>query len=345
MPSYAILANPGHNRIYFEAAKVLALSELSIVLGASRIPYADCRGEELGGVYYLCFSTESPIVDTDWNIFRRLSFLYAMFEKIPQEGEVLLRPVLLPNTQYLDEGISRILRYSGKTNELFTRMLLSIGAAAAGGGERLRLLDPIAGKGTTLFEGLVAGYDSYGIEIGEKAANEAFLYLKKYLETEKCKHSGAIERVSGANKSFTAKRYAVTLAKTKEDYKADNTRHWELVAGDSRYADAYFKKNFFDLLVGDLPYGVQHGNVTDPKQAGLTRSPKELLTACLPAWRRVLRPGGALVLSWNSFVFSKEEFAALLTEHGFAVRQGEEYSLAHRVDQAIRRDVIVAVRR
>ena len=88
---------------------------------------------------------------------------------------------------------------------------------------------------------------------------------------------------------------------------------------------------------------MQHGNVTKEKQTSLTRNPTELLRACLPAWVCVLRPGGALALAWNANVLPRSSMERLLEEHGLTVRKEEAYlQLAHRVDQSILRDVVVA---
>jgi tRNA G10 N-methylase Trm11 len=133
------------------------------------------------------------------------------------------------------------------------------------------------------------------------------------------------------------------IAKNKADVKDKNYRHFEIIAGNSMYADKFYKKNFFDLIVGDLPYGVRHGNVTNEKQSSLTRNPSELLAACLPAWKTVLKRGGVLVLSWNTFVFPRDKFTVLLEDMGFDVfSEGAYLDFVHRVDQSIKRDIIVA---
>ena len=104
-----------------------------------------------------------------------------------------------------------------------------------------------------------------------------------------------------------------------------------------------FKSNHFHAIVGDLPYGVKHGNVSNRQQSALTRNPAELLKACLPGWRTCLKPGGTLVLSWNRFVLGREELQALLTDSGLEVLTASPFDrFAHRVDNAIWRDVVVA---
>ena len=100
------------------------------------------------------------------------------------------------------DDLSAILKYTGKTNALFTRLLLHIAelfpARRAGADRPLRLLDPVAGKGTTLFEALMRGWDACGIEIVQKAAHEGAVYFQKYLETGRWKHTLQKEKAHGA---------------------------------------------------------------------------------------------------------------------------------------------------
>ncbi|HET7721675.1 MAG TPA: hypothetical protein VFK43_17020 [Acidimicrobiales bacterium] len=55
--------------------------------------------------------------------------------------------------------------------------------------------------------------------------------------------------------------------------------------------------------------------------------------------------GGALAASWNTKVLPRTELVATLEAAGLVVLTGETYeSFAHRVDQAVDRDVVVARR-
>ena len=173
---------------------------------------------------------------------------------------------------------------------------------------------------------------------------EAYHFLKRYLESERYKHQVHEEKISGSNKSFTAQRYRFEIARTKDAEKNKELREVELISGNSVHADKLYKKNTFHVIVGDLPYGVQHGSVTNEKQSSLTRNPKELLASCLPAWKAVLMPGGILALSWNTLVLNVREMTKILEDSGLAVLRGDAYSYGHRVDQAINRDIIVAKR-
>ncbi len=341
MNKYALLLNPGHNRVYYKSSQQLSAVEFAITAQTMDCVPSEVQGETIAGVYYLTFSAQHSLSSKDLDKIARLSFVFALYQV---EGD-LFRPLLIPQANLTGISISSLLKYTGKTNELFTRMMINVAVSSCTlpEPERVRLLDPIAGKGTTLFEGLTMGFDCCGIEIGEKAAAEGYNYLKKYLEIERIKHKPLAQKQTGPNKSFTAKRFIVDLAESREAFKNHQEQHWELVAGNSKYADQFFRKNSFHVIVGDLPYGVQHGNVTGEKQSSLTRSPRELVKACLPAWKTVLKPGGVLALAWNTFVFPKEQFADLLQQSGFEVLLDGPYDqFAHRVDNAIMRDIIVA---
>lgn len=347
MPRYAILAHPGHNRVYFDQSQSFWLAELALLGQALSSPPEETEIRSFGGIPYIVF-TCGALSGKDIALLSRLSFCYAIFSLgETARGETCLLP-LKKSAPFLDDNVSGMLKYTGKTNELFTRMMVGIAAATSAFDplEKLTLLDPVAGKGTTLFEALQAGYDAAGIEIGDKVVAETYHFFKRYLEEARYKHTAASQRVSGPNRSFTALKYDIAFAKSKEEFAVGATTHTlELTAGDSRYAAQLFPKNRFHLIVGDLPYGVQHGNVTGEKQSSLTRSPAALLEACLPGWVKVLRPGGALALAWNVFVLPREQMRQFLSSAGLTVQTGGAYDLfEHRVDQAIKRDIVVAVK-
>ena len=343
--TYAILYNPGHNRVYFDAALKIALSEFKIAVQKLGISCENPENRRIGGIYYLTFETDVRLRESEVAALSRLSFVYALFEMTGSGGKEALIPLEKPGANYIDEGISSIMKYSGKTNELFTRMLINIACFSRNSSGDIRLLDPISGKGTTLYEGLIRGYDVFGVEVGEKVTNEACRFLEKFLQTAKYKFERKTEKISGAGRSFSATKYSFTIARTKEEMKAGQTKRAEFVAGNSQFAASFFKRESFDIIVGDLPYGVQHGNVTNEKQSSLTRNPTELLGACLPPWTEVLKPGGAIALSWNLNVLSRVDMIKIFEREGLAVKDEGPYAeLAHRVDQAIVRDVIVAVK-
>jgi hypothetical protein len=337
---YALLCHPGHNKVYFEEAKKLSTSELALAAGRMQSGAGDIGFQRIAGIDYLMFDAGDKLTENDLRILSRLSFAFALFKY----RDCILEPIELPDFAFIDRSVSRILKYTGKTNELFTRLLINAAVLSSDFNpeDSLRLLDPIAGKGTSLFEGLVCGYDVCGIEIGDSAVTETYHFLKKYLEKEKYKHQVKIEKQSGSNKAFTAQRYKFTISKTKEEAKDNVFREFEIIAGSAVHAASFYKKDTFHIIVGDLPYGVQHGSVTNQKQSSLTRNPRELLTVCLPAWKTVLKAKGVIALSWNTFVLSRKELTKILEDNGFTVFAGDPYNFEHRVDQSILRDIIVA---
>lgn len=340
---YAILYHPGHNRVYFETSVQLSVSEFCIAAQQLSTACSTVQQQRICGIDYLTFETVEELDPADLEVISGLSFVYALFRVEHFNGELYLKPLVRDCARFVDESMSTILKYTGKTNEIFTRMMINIAYHTQGRREDIRLLDPIAGKGTTLYEALMKGFDVYGIEIGDMVVNESYHFVKRFLETAHYKYEHTALRLSGPNKSFTAARHTFVTAKTKEAFKNKETRTIELIAGNAKYADQYYRKSYFDLIVGDLPYGVQHGNVTKEKQTSLTRNPTELLRTCLPAWMGVLKSGGALALAWNANVLPRNKMERLLEEHGLTVKKEEAYlRLAHRVDQSILRDVVVA---
>jgi 16S rRNA G966 N2-methylase RsmD len=339
--TYAILCHPGHNRVYFEESRFFIVNELAVVSSKLSANVQNIRLEMIAGIQYLLFDTDGPMSAGDLKMLARLSFIFALYRR----GDGVLIPEELPAFEFIDRSLSGILKYTGKTNEIFTRLLLNLAYFSleqALFGEGARLLDPIAGKGTTLFEGLILDMNAYGIEIGEKAVSEVCAFLKKFLESEKYKHTVKAEKISGKNKTFTAQRHRFEISKSKDALKNHEIREFEIVSGNALYADHYYKKNFFHLIVGDLPYGVQHSSVTNEKQSSFTRNPKELLLQCLPVWKEVLKPRGVLALSWNTFVLSRKDLSGMLEAGGFEVFRGENWHFGHKVDQAIHRDIAVA---
>ncbi|MDR0929578.1 MAG: hypothetical protein LBM74_07690 [Oscillospiraceae bacterium] len=333
MQTYWILPHPGANAVFFGASEALMGAELSLCLKTLETPCAAARVTPRAGLRWHAFDAEGALHDADLARLARLSSLYALFA---EEGE-LLRPVLAPQNAPFGDSLSAILKYPGKTNALFTRFLLHVAALSLQSPPtgRMHLLDPVAGKGTTLFEGLMRGWDAAGIELNKQSAHDGAVYFQKYLETEKWKHKLAKE------KRYGAPGWGFTFARDKDALR-DAPGRLMLINGDAKLAERYFGKACFDIVAGDLPYGVAHGSMGG---AGLSRSPAPLLEACLPAWRTVLRPGGVLALSWNTLVYPSDAMAALLERHGFACLREPPYdALAHRVDASIRRDVIVAVR-
>ncbi|MBK1788576.1 TRM11 family SAM-dependent methyltransferase [Prauserella cavernicola] len=342
MPEYAILILPSANRVYTETSGELLRAELA-VFGATVLstPVAEIGRSDIGGAGYVTFTTESALSETDVAHLSNLSSAYVLFERT---GE-LLRPLPLRPTAEFDSDLLTIQKYTGKTNELFTKLLLNLTVLATDrptalveGG--LSLLDPLCGRGTTLNQAMMYGFDATGLDVDGRDFEAYEQFIKTWLRTKRVKHTADVSSLS-RQKVRLGRRLDITYAATKERYKAGEKRSLSYLNCDTLRTDEVLRRASADVIVTDAPYGVQHGSRT--QEAGLARSPRDLLAAAVPVWTRVLRTGGALGLSWNTNVVSRDELVAILARAGLTVCEGGAYEqLAHRVDQAIVRDVLVA---
>lgn len=341
MYKYAILANPGHNRIYFDTAMKIAHSELK-AMTESRGVNIEIYDEEIGLPASICFTTDRQLNDEDLKILSVSSIYYAIFEIV--EGN-LLKPIVPPKYNTFPESLNQILKYNGKTNEQFTRLMVNLAVSACKtDSEKLCLIDPMCGKGTTLYEGLIRGFDVCGVEINSQWTQEIQTYLLRYLKTGKYKHSAEKGKQSGPGGKKIADYFKITTACTKELYNKKEYQNIKVYNSDTRNTNVLFKKESCDILISDLPYGVQHGSKND-KDPSLNRSPLDLLKESIPAWKNVLKLGGAMVISYNEFTLKYSDVQKELESKGFKVLNEEPYAdYIHRVDQSINRNLIVAVK-
>ncbi|QXJ24968.1 SAM-dependent methyltransferase [Actinomadura graeca] len=351
MTAYGLLVSPSHNRVYAQAAAGMVRAELSVfgerALGGR---VRDIAETVIGGVPYVTFSADG-LSETDVRLLSNLSSLYALFEI---EGG-LLRPVTLAPLDVFGSDLLTIQKYSGKTNEYFTKLLLNVTAMATDAPldlvtGRPRVLDPMCGRGTTLNQAMMYGLDAAGIDIDRKDFDAYAAFIKTWLKNNRVKHQAEIANVR-REKAVLGRRLHVTFGASKERYKDGETMEITVVNADSLGAGRFFRPRSFDLIVTDAPYGVQHGSRSKGAQPGrkgrpeLSRSPVELLAAAVPEWAGLLRPGGAIGISWNTFGGRREELAEILASSGFTVRDSDAYrGFRHRVDQAITRDLIVATK-
>src|SRR6185437_7607551 len=265
-----------------------------------------------------------------------------------------------------DDDLLTILKYPGKTNEQFTKLLLNVTLASSDfagsdyalsdvadgpGSRRLAVLDPLCGRGTTLNQALMYGFDAYGADVDARDVEAYAVFIQRWLKDKRLKHQADFAPVR-RDRKVVARRLTARFAATRDEYKADDVQRLEVVEADTTRVGEFFRPASADLVVADLPYGVQHGSHSGGPRAGgaragggrsLARSPLDLLREAAPAWARALRPGGALGISWNTHVARREEAAAALAAAGLQVLDSDPYhGFRHRVDQAITRDILVA---
>jgi SAM-dependent methyltransferase len=350
MSRYAFLILPSHNRVYADAAPSMARAELAVLAAAlpdTVIDPGSVAETVIGGVSYVTFEA-AALSQRDADVLANLSALYALFEVT---GD-LLRPVPLRRLDRFDDDLLTILKYPGKTNEQFTKLLLNVTLAssahrAEAGTRRLAVLDPLCGRGTTLNQALMYGFDALGADLDARDVEAYAVFIQRWLKDKRLKHQAGFAPVR-RDRRVVARRLTAQFAATRDEYKAGDLQRLDVVETDTARIGEFFRKESADLVVTDLPYGVQHGS-HGPGSHGagrpgaLARSPLDLLRSAAPAWAKALRPGGALGISWNTRVARREDAAAALTAAGLQVLDGAAYhGFLHRVDQAITRDVLVA---
>jgi SAM-dependent methyltransferase len=333
MSDYLLLLAPSANRVYAEASVALTIAELSVFGNVLSGPLSDLEPTTVAGLPYVGFSAD--LTDADLRLLANASSRYALFQR---EGE-LLRPVPLTPLAHFDDDLITIPKYAGKTNEQFTHLLLNVTLLSSAWGpsildSQLRVLDPLCGRGTTLNQALVYGYDASGIELDGKDFEAYGAFLRTYLQRKRIKHQLQTNPVR-REKRLVARRLTASITRP------ERTLHLDVVNADTTAACDFFKPGTFHAIAADAPYGVAHGSRT--VAAGLRRSPLQLLDEAVPGWATLLRPGGALGLSWNTHVARRAEASAILAKAGLTVLDDGAYvRFEHRVDQAITRDIIVA---
>jgi SAM-dependent methyltransferase len=335
MPRYALLILPAFNRVYGESSVRLTRGELAVFgARALRREVLDSEETTIGGVPYVTFETAEPLTQPDVALLSNLSSVYAVFGV---EGD-LLRPLHMRPLDRLSSDLITIQKYAGKTNEHFTKLLLNVTVLASdkGLGERLSVFDPLCGRGTTLNQALMYGYDAYGIDVDGKDFEAYTGFIKTWLRNKRLKHTAETVPVR-RERALAGRRLNVTFGLSKEAVKAGDVQHLAMVNADTLRSREFFKPRSFDVLVTDAPYGVQHGSKGG---SGLSRSPLELLRHAVPVWAELLRPGGAMGIAWNTYGGKSADLAEILTGAGLQVMDYPDFE--HWVDQAIVRDIIVA---
>lgn len=333
MADFALLVRESANRVYAGRAADLLVAELEAISPRFHTDVTDVRIESFGGVEYVVFSATEPD-DHDRFLASNLSTTRALFEA---EGDGRLRPLDLSVLAWFPSDLITIQRYRGKTNEQFTHLLLNVTVAMSDAatersaeGSRVRVVDPVAGRGTSLNRALAYGYDATGIELEKSHVDEYRNFISNYLKNNRVKHKLQQESVRKGALAGSG-RFTVTIG---------TGQHLEVVRGDAGEAVSYLPNKKFDVLVADLPYGVQHRS---DKGGRRDHSPAELLQASLTGWREMLRDGAAIGLAWNTKTLRRDALQGLLEEHGFEPIELSA-SFEHQVDRSVTRDLVIARR-
>lgn len=334
---YAFQLLPHPNVRYQAALEKLGKAELQCMLRALDV-FTEPRMESIGGIPFLAFECrELTQKELGW-----LSYLSGVYLWTRREGEALMA-LTRPAKCYLPGEMAELLKYKGKTNAAFTSLMLNLArsqSAFAREERPLTVLDPMCGKGTTLYCALAQGMNAVGMDKDRRDLKEAMDFVSRFFQMERIKHSLS-QGSRSSPKGPAAPEAVYTLADTREHYQAGDTRTLRFLLGDTRQAGALLRKSPVELLVADLPYGVQHA----PEDGGRTESFAQLLRGALPAWREAVRPGGAMALSFNRYTLSKSRLSEWAQEAGWLpLLEAPLDDLEHYVEQAVNRDVLLCRR-
>jgi hypothetical protein len=343
MPYHRLLVHPSANRVYGHAAAALAAAEVRTVadlLLPGRVE--DVEEVPVGRAAGVRFFVRESLTGDELRLFASCSGALVLFQEGPYRSLV---PLDAEPLAHHPDDLLTTLKYAGKTNEQFTALMVNLALAASArgwwaalAGEPVRLLDPLCGRGTTLDQALYLGLDAVGVEERDKEVEAYVGFIRQWLRDKRIKHRSDAQTLGrGADRKRTARHTTVTLTG------AGRTQTLDVIADDTLDIRQHVGGSSVDLVVADLPYGVQHGART--KQWGSSRNPATLLADALPGWRSVLRGGGAMCLAFNTNVVDRDEVDAALAKAGLdPVEALADGRFAHRVDRSIQRDVALAVK-
>jgi SAM-dependent methyltransferase len=333
----ALKIRPQRSTQYTNMLEKLAAPELlaspfgDLIEGVERTAFA--------GQGYLLATLKAPAMTeaTALPLLSRLgaiSEVYQYFERLGDVEGPLLRPFEPQFTPFVPLEMAEARRYKGKTNETFSRVLLNLALFAGDYAQeyagRLRILDPLAGGGTSLFLALAAGYDAFGIESGRQDVETTAVFVRQYLRGAQIPFKELDERGRRAGH-----RHQFEIGAR------NATRLLVLAHGDTGMAQLHLQEvpggPHVHAVVGDLPYGIQH-----------VAEIAALLQKALPVWEQLLLPGGTLALAWNATRIERARMLELLDTYcALEICSRPAYTqLAHTVDRVIKqRDVLVAKKR
>lgn len=353
--TYSLYLDNDLNRVFTDAVPNVAATELRIV--ADRVlpgAIGSIERADAGRSSLLRFTADPEAVTDDdvSSLAATLSASAALFRHHRRLGGATEQPEradqpdlleALPLVESLTHGteLATIQRYRGKTNERLTRAMVNLALATAGIDPRRPsgvLLDPLCGRGTTLNWALAYGLDAIGIDVDRTSIDQHRIFIETWAKRQRLPHKATVHRQGNAEQRWLT----MTLATDRATLKANRGQRLQTFLADGGDDSLPIRAKTADVIVGDLPYGIQHKGSGAARDAVL---PAELLARTLPTWRRWLRPGGAICLAWNLKQTDRDAVARALVEARFEpVVAAGGFSMRHVVDATIDRDVIVANR-
>ncbi len=332
--TYALLLWPQSNQRYEEGLIEPVVAELQTILSATGVA-AQTEVAEISGAKAVLLETDA-LTDRQINEITTHSHTYLF--GIWRDGK-LFEPLAGAADAYVGKDLAAIQKYKGKTNERFTSSLINMALYSCrfhDSDTRISLLDPMCGRGTTLFQAANRGFDATGLDVDKAAISELNKYFEKYLQYKKFKHKLA-------RKSLTIKdEKPISVSQftyTRDKDSAAGTL--EVGCCEARLTKKAFGSEKFHIICCDLPYGVQHA----PSGKGGADSFERMLRQTLPPLAESLKKGGAMALSYNTHTLGTDKVRLIASESGLTPLTGGAYErMEHWVEQAVNRDITVCVR-
>ena len=327
---YAMLLWPHANGRYEEAARDPAKAELERIL---KCVNADAEVKFTRFMNAGALTFEFGVLDKRQlsHISRHsLMFLFGMWEDnrafVPLSGS--------PEVS-LGEDLAFVQKYKGKTNERFIQQLINFALYSgdfSNSDDKISLLDPMCGRGTTLFQALNRGWIATGLDADRKEIQELNGFFEKYLQFHRVKHKKTVaSRTIQGKSNVNLTQFAI-----------DSEIILRTGCAEAAYARAAFGREAFHFIVADLPYGVQHS----PSGKGGADSFENTLKSAMPAWTEALKTGGAIALSYNVFTLKTARVREIMRQNGLVPMEGAEFDRTqHWVEQAVTRDIAVGVKK
>ncbi|NJN82911.1 MAG: site-specific DNA-methyltransferase, partial [Caldilineaceae bacterium] len=177
---------PQRSTQYADLARHLAPLELQLSCLGATLSNLDLI--ELAGQSYLRFDLPSTPDADQLAELGSMAMTNAFFVYHPRIGDVdgpFLQPLANSFTPAFPPELAFTRRYRGKTNELFTHFLCNLARGGSGMADQpwsaLRIFDPLAGGGTTLFTALMLGAEAVGVEQNQQDMASSATYLTQFM--------------------------------------------------------------------------------------------------------------------------------------------------------------------
>ena len=178
MSNYAIQISPEAKSAYF--SEYIQVAEYELKSTFSDLKFQHHRVGPLDFFFVDAEENQLPQLS-------RLSFVQGCY-RIHHDR---LEPLEIQAHYHLHADFVFGSKYKGKTSERLTQMLINVGLAGLGNPspKKVKLLDPMCGRGTTLFWAARYGMKARGIEQDPKALEDIRRNFKKWTKIHKVKHS------------------------------------------------------------------------------------------------------------------------------------------------------------